>query len=66
MGEVRLAPKEREMTAVLIIAKAVVLVGVAFAVFTGLAMALGVDPLLDHGAARCAGATQQLCLFTIV
>jgi hypothetical protein len=54
------------MTAVLIIAKAVVLIGVALAVFTGLAMALGVDPLLDHGAVRCAGAPQQLCLFTIV
>ncbi|MEM9616446.1 MAG: hypothetical protein AAF936_00660 [Pseudomonadota bacterium] len=54
------------MSAVLLISKTILLIGFAFAVFLGLAMALGVDPSPLAESAGCATKTPHLCLFTIV
>ncbi len=54
------------MTAILVIAKAFMLVAIATAMFFGLAMGLGVDTLADENVASCGPATPYICLFTIV
>jgi len=54
------------MTAILAIAKSVMLIGIAAAMFFGLALGLGVETLAEQNVVQCGPAAPYLCLFTIM
>ena len=57
---------EREMTVLIMVAKAVMLIALALAAFAGLAVMLGFEPPSVGEVAKCAAAPKQICLFTIL
>lgn len=54
------------MTAILFIAKTILLVVVAFTAFQFMAMALGAEPLARAPAGQCPLAELKSCLFVII
>ncbi len=57
---------EREMTALIMITKGVLLIFLALAAFTILAWTLGYEPAAAQAATRCDVTPAPICLFTII
>ncbi|PQA86883.1 hypothetical protein CW354_15535 [Marinicaulis flavus] len=68
MGNVRLSRAQRReiMTALIMLAKGVMLIVLALAAFAGLAMALGFEPAGADEIAKCNATPAPVCLFTIL
>lgn len=54
------------MTAMIMLAKGILLIVLALAAFTTLAWVLGFEPAVAEDAARCNAAPKPVCLFTIL
>ena len=54
------------MTAMIMLAKGILLIVLALAAFTMLAWVLGFEPAAAEDAARCNAAPKPVCLFTIL
>ena len=58
--------KEREMTALIMLVKGLMLIALAFVAFTALAVALGFEPAPADEFAKCDASPVPVCLFTII